>query len=151
MIYTNATKRITTTAIKICFIAAILGSFEVCGQIQPPNISLDGLVLSKSRYDSLKVERAAIVKIRAKNPTDATLELGSRGISGLIQIITLKGFVVISNSGVVQYAESVNEKSKLLSGIDEGSIRKLVNFGHSDLLSQFGKENVEGGIIVWLR
>ena len=112
---------------------------------------VDGLIISKARYDSLKIEREHITRIRSLPPAEAASAYGSRANAGVAVITTSKMFVVKPASGEVRSAIDPQEKETMLSSITESQILRMRNIDARMLRSEIGKENSAGGVIVYLR
>lgn len=128
--------------------------FSACALAQRGAITtfrVDGLIISKARYDSLRIEREHITRIRSLPPAEAASVYGSRASAGVAEITTSKMFVVKAATGAVQSASNPQEKETLLSAITESQILRIRNIDARTLRSEFGKENSAGGVVVYLR
>jgi hypothetical protein len=127
---------------------------SLCAMAQRTTITtfrVDGLIISKARYDSLRIEREHITRIRSLPPAEAASVYGGRATAGVAEITTSKMFVVKQATGTVQSASNPQEKETMLSPITESQILRLRNVNAQTLRAEFGKENSAGGVVVYLR
>ncbi len=138
----------TKTIVTIC---AMLLTAPALAQDKITTFRVDGLIISKARYDSLKIERDHITKIRSLPPAQAASAYGSRASAGVAEITTSKMFVVKSASGTVQSTADPLEKATMLSSITEARILRMRNVDAQTLQKEFGKACSGGGVVVYLR
>lgn len=139
---------ITRKIIILCLLGAGFSSFA---QGTITTFRLDGLIISKSRYDSLRITRAQITKVRSLAPSQGESVYGDRGRAGVAEITTNRLFVVKTSDGRFRSASDMQDKESLLSAILEDQIIRIRNIDSVALQSEFGLSNEQGAIAVYLR
>lgn len=136
---------------KILTLLALGMSTALFAQGTITTFRVDGLIISKARYDPLRITRSQILKIRSMPPSQAVSVYGSRGSAGVAEISTSKMAVVKSADGTAKSAIEKPDKEKLLSSILESQILMLRNIDAQALKSEFGLDNKMGALVVYLR
>lgn len=116
-----------------------------------PTFRIDGLIISKARYDSLKLERSSILKIRSMAPTQAASVYGQKASQGVGIITTSKMFLVVSASGASKSVVTSEEKEAMLSALEESQIRTMRNIDAATLKVEFKLDHADGAIVLQLK
>lgn len=135
----------------ILTLCALLASGSAVAQGTITTFRVDGLIISKARYDSLKIEREYITRIRALPPAEAASAYGTRASDGVAIVTTSKMFVVKPARGEVQSASGLQEKETLLSPITESQVLRVRNVNADTLRQEFGLTSPQGAVVVYLR
>ena len=112
---------------------------------------LDGLIISKARFDSLKLDAAHILKIRSMPPAEAAGAFGQKANKGIGIISTSKMIVVVTALAETQAASSILEKETMLAKVEESQIKSMRNIDAETLKAEFKLDHAEGAIVVVLK
>jgi hypothetical protein len=104
--------------------------------------SIDGLIISQAKYDSLNITYEEIRKREVFSKAEGKNLYGGRGEQGVIAISVKQ--IVIFNSCVLKK----EERSAKLKLIDEKDIKTLRILDAKELLSQFGIKHRWGAIFI---
>ena len=108
---------------------------------------IDGLKLSKSKYDSIGIDFIKMKKIKIKGiePSLCYSQFGEIGKDGAFVITT--PFLIIINGKEF----STKYKKKRLSALEEGKVRNIKFLNPKEYLKEFGKIEKYGALVVSLK
>ena len=138
----------------LLFTALIILSTSAFSQKPGPVITtfrLDGLIISKARLDSLKLDAAHILKIRSMPPAEAAGAFGQKANKGIGIISTSKMIVVVTALAETKAASSILEKETMLSKVEESQIKSMRNINAETLLTEFKMKHPQGAIVIYLK
>ena len=123
-----------------------LSAYPQSGNPIMTTFRVDGLIISKSKFDSLKLSRAEIVKIRSLSPAEASKTFGPRAANGVGIITTSKMFILNGKTAI-----DAREKEAMLANVGKNQIKSMRNIDARTLLAEFRLEHPQGAIVLVLR